>query len=105
MIASIPVGRSPAGIAVGAGSVWVANSGDGTVSHVDPRSDRVVARIPVGGSPQALTVADGRAWVTVDAQAIAPGPGGGRGNLRIDTPYGLDTLDPALASTPGRCSS
>ena len=96
--ASIPVGRSPAGIAVGAGSIWVADSGDGTVTRVDPRSDRVVARIAVGGSPQAITIADGRAWVTVDAQAIAPADLASRGGtLRMDTPYGVDTLDPALA--------
>jgi DNA-binding beta-propeller fold protein YncE len=33
------VGRSPTGIAVGLGSVWVANSRDGTVSRIDPGSN------------------------------------------------------------------
>ena len=68
-------------------------------SHAStPAPDRVVARIAVGGSPQAITIADGRAWVTVDAQAIAPADLASRGGtLRMDTPYGVDTLDPALA--------
>ena len=70
---TIPVGRSPSGVAVGAGSVWVANSGDGTVTRINPLTDRVLAKIPVGGSPQAITVADGRVWVTLDAQTIKAG--------------------------------
>jgi YVTN family beta-propeller protein len=97
---TIPVGRSPAGVAIGAGSVWVANSGDGTVTRIDPRSGKVVARIVVGGSPQAITIANGRAWVTVDPQTIRPTdlkPSGG--TLRMDAPYDVDAMDPAVAYT------
>ena len=36
---TIPVGSAPSGVAVGAGAVWVANSGDGTVSKIDPRDN------------------------------------------------------------------
>ena len=57
---------------VGDGSVWVANSGDGTVSRVDPQTDRVVATIPVGQSPQALVVRLRSLWVSV-----APSPAAG----------------------------
>ena len=64
-------------------SVWVANSGDGTVTRIDPRTDRVLATIRVGGSPQAITVADGRVWVTVDAQTIDQAGGVGGGTLRM----------------------
>ena len=97
---TIPVGRSPAGIAVGAGSVWVANSGDGTVTRIDPRAGKVLARIAVGGSPQAITIAGGRAWVTVDAQAIRPTDlASSGGTLRMDAPYDVDSMDPALAYT------
>jgi streptogramin lyase len=32
----VPVGDRPAGIAVGEGAVWVANSGDGTVTRIVP---------------------------------------------------------------------
>jgi YVTN family beta-propeller protein len=97
---TIQVGRSPTGIAVGAGSIWVANGGDGTVDRVDPETGKVLATIAVGGSPQAITVADGRAWVTVDAQAIGPATlASSRSTLRMDAPYDVDSMDPALAYT------
>ena len=101
MTARIPVGRSPAGVAFGAGSVWVANSGDGTVTRINPSTSKPIATIPVGGSPQALTIADGRVWVTVDAQSIAPNRGGsGGGTLRIVSSYDdVDSMDPALATS------
>ncbi len=99
---TIPVGASPAGVAVGAGSVWVANSGDGTITRIDPRTDKVQATITVGGSPQAVTIADGRVWVTVDAPTVSPTdlqPSGG--TLRIDSQFGVDYTDPALAAVGG----
>jgi YVTN family beta-propeller protein len=63
--ATIPVGRSPAGVTVGAGSIWVANSGDGTVTRIDPSDGNILATIHVGGSPFDLTFAHGLAWVTI----------------------------------------
>ena len=97
----IPVGLSPAGIAFGAGSVRVANSGDGTVTRIDPNTNTVQATIAVGGSPQAIMVADGRVWVTVDAQSIAPDRGGsGGGTLRMVSSEDVGSMDPALAPTP-----
>lgn len=57
------VGLGPDGIAVGAnGDVWVANSGDGTVSQLAAGS--LVANHVVGGMPVALTPdVDGNIWV------------------------------------------
>jgi len=92
---TIPVGHSPTAVAFGAGSVWVANSGDGTVTRINPTTDQPEATITVGGSPQAITIANGKAWVTVDAQAVAPSPGGG--TLRVLSPLDVDGVDPALA--------
>ena len=65
-------------MAVGAGSVWVANSGDGTVTRIDPATDRDQATIRVGGSPPRSRSPAGRAWVTVDAQSLAPSRGAPR---------------------------
>jgi len=62
--ATIQVGAHPAAIAVGLGSVWVA-SGDGTVSRIDPNTDRVTT-IAVGGAPSGIAVAAGRVWVSID---------------------------------------
>jgi YVTN family beta-propeller protein len=60
---TIGVGKRPEGIAVGAGFVWVANNGDGTVSKIDPRTNQVVDSIHVGRFPIALTVGGGAVWV------------------------------------------
>ena len=47
--AQYSVGRDPSAIAVGAGSVWVANRLDGTVSRIT-RARRDVVSVPVGAS-------------------------------------------------------
>ena len=57
-----PVGRDPSALAVGGGSVWVANSRDETVSRVD-RGHQIVT-IPVGRDPTGLAFAAGSLWVT-----------------------------------------
>ena len=60
---TIPVGTAPSGVAVGAGAVWVANSGDGTVSRIDPRTNATtVVRVLPG--PTGVVVAAGSVWVT-----------------------------------------
>jgi YVTN family beta-propeller protein len=61
---SLAVGQSPSGIAYGAGSLWVANTGEGTVSRVDPASNRVLQSISVGVSPNAIAVTGNDVWVT-----------------------------------------
>jgi DNA-binding beta-propeller fold protein YncE len=33
----IPVGRQPSGLAVGAGSVWVTDNNEGTVTRITPK--------------------------------------------------------------------
>jgi YVTN family beta-propeller protein len=61
--ASIAVGSSPAGIAGGAGRVWVSNGADGTVTRIDPRGGHVDQTIAVGSSPAGLVFAAGAIWV------------------------------------------
>ena len=58
------VGAGPTGIALGAGSVWTADSVDGTVTRIDLRSGTTTT-IRVGGTPNDLVMADGLIWVTV----------------------------------------
>ena len=50
---TIKTGVNPAGIAVGGGYAWVANSGEGTVWKIDQRTNRVVGKVVVG-DPGAL---------------------------------------------------
>ena len=52
------VGDFPTAVAVGHGSVWVANAGDGTLSRIDPETSEVVATIQLGASPEAIAVTD-----------------------------------------------
>jgi DNA-binding beta-propeller fold protein YncE len=97
VVATIPVGHSPEGIAFGFGSVWVANhrsdagdprlgptatQGTYSISRVDPSTNRESARIPVEVrehpdpwirfccGPQGITVAAGAVW-TADANLRA----------------------------------
>jgi YVTN family beta-propeller protein len=63
---TIPVGLRPQGIVVGAGAVWVANSGDNTVSRISATSRRLVATIRVGPRPQGVAVGAGAVWVAND---------------------------------------
>jgi serine/threonine-protein kinase len=59
-----PVGDSPTGVAVGEGAVWVANTGDETVTRIDPRTGRREGRpIRVGEDPRAITAGGGAVWV------------------------------------------
>jgi DNA-binding beta-propeller fold protein YncE len=57
-------------VAVGDGSVWVANSSDGTLSRIDPDTDTATT-IPLGGATEAADVAvgDGAVWVSDAADA------------------------------------
>jgi YVTN family beta-propeller protein len=65
VVATIPVGADPFGIAVGDGSVWVANRRGFTVSRIDPQTNKVVASIPVGNRPQGIAAGNGAVWVAV----------------------------------------
>jgi YVTN family beta-propeller protein len=64
---TIEVGRGPNGLAVGETWVWVAGSGDGTVSRIDPGPERVVATIGIGLIPESVAVGGGSVWVSVHA--------------------------------------
>src|SRR5438128_11549226 len=46
--AVIAVGQRPGVPVAGEGAVWVPNTGDGTVSRIDPQSNRVVATLRIG---------------------------------------------------------
>jgi YVTN family beta-propeller protein len=60
--AQYAVGHGPQAVAAGAGSVWVANRLDGTVSRID-RRNREVVTIDVGGEPSGLAFGAGSLWV------------------------------------------
>ena len=55
----IPVGKQPSGVATGAGSVWVANGGEKTISRIDPRTNTVVDTIATQYYPFSLAYGHG----------------------------------------------
>jgi streptogramin lyase len=74
---TVHVGQGPFGVAVGDGSVWVANVKSGSVSRVDPTSMRVTATFTVGGggggvpaNPEMVAVWHNRLWVADAQQAV-----------------------------------
>ena len=61
---AIPLGPAPSGLAVGAGSVWVADAIEGTVRRIDVARRRTIATIRVGRAPYAVGFTLGSIWVT-----------------------------------------
>ena len=62
LVAVVPVGTTPRGVAVG-GSVWVANSGGGTVTQVDLRTLEVVQTVGIGAEATDIATGVGDVWV------------------------------------------
>ena len=61
---SIPVGSDPEGIIADGSYLWVANSGDGTVSQIDITSHSLVDTHSVGEGPQSLIINEGVVYVS-----------------------------------------
>jgi virginiamycin B lyase len=74
VLASVPIApgdSGPAGVAVGAGAVWVPVAVPGSVWRIDPASNKVVAKIPLGESLAGfigVTATDGAVWVSSGEQ-------------------------------------
>ena len=63
VLAVVKVGTTPQdGVIAPDGSVWVPNLGDGTVSRIDPKTNRVTATVRVGPKPFVLGVGAGSIW-------------------------------------------
>jgi YVTN family beta-propeller protein len=64
-VATTPAEARPANIAVGAGAIWVTNTRHGTVSRIDPATNRVKATIQVKALPAGVAVGEGAVWVAI----------------------------------------
>ena len=71
VVGQVPVGVRPADLAVGAGSVWVANLGDNTVTQIGARSRRVAGTVSPGISVDGLGAGPSGVWVADSARALA----------------------------------
>jgi YVTN family beta-propeller protein len=63
VVAAIPVGDRPGGIAFGSGSLWVANLDDQTISRIDPGGPRKLGLVRVPGPPTGIAAGPGGLWV------------------------------------------
>ena len=57
------LGRAPAAVASGMGSLWVADASGETVSRMDPENGNVVDRIQVAGEPGSIVAGGDAIWV------------------------------------------
>jgi DNA-binding SARP family transcriptional activator len=63
VVGHVLVGRRPVALAIGHGSVWVANADDGTVSRIHPDRREVIRTIGIGAPAIDLAVATDAVWV------------------------------------------
>lgn len=61
---------TPIGLALGFGSLWVADLDSKAIDRVNPRTARIIARLPVGGFPVRVAVGFGSVWVRDDTGRV-----------------------------------
>jgi DNA-binding SARP family transcriptional activator/DNA-binding beta-propeller fold protein YncE len=87
VVAVMPLGGAPRGIAVGGGYIWTANADEGTVSQIDPRVLHVIRTVGVGARATALVEANGVMWVATGSDnsvvQIDARSGGVLGHARV----------------------
>ncbi len=86
VVGQIPVGARPTAVAVGHGSVWVANTDDGTVMRIDPETRTVTKTFGIGVPVSSLAV-------TADAVWVGNGSAGSVSRIDPRSDGGVDTFD------------
>ncbi len=89
----IAVGADPSALALGNGSLWVANTLDQNVSRVDLASGKVTRVIAVGGVPKSLAIGSNAVWV------VRRRPDGYPELIKIDPRF--DVVAPGRRLLPG----
>ena len=62
---TVDVGRTPFGLAVGGGSVWVTNSHDRTISEIEPETNEVVSMFGTRFYPWYIAYGHDYLWVAL----------------------------------------
>jgi peptide/nickel transport system substrate-binding protein len=63
LVSSVRLGAQPDAIALGAGSAWVSDTADNSVTRLDTSGSTVIQRIPVGDAPAGIAFGFGSIWV------------------------------------------
>ena len=104
--ARIPVvagGAGPAGVAVGAGAVWVPLAVTGALWGIDPATDKVASKIPLGGPLSgsiSLSAAGDTVWVACCGESGTGASTSGGRLLRVDVRRKRVVADIALNASP-----
>jgi YVTN family beta-propeller protein len=61
---------APVGVAVGFGSVWVADLDASQIVRINPNTERIVGRLQLRGTPVRLAVGFGSLWVRDDSGRV-----------------------------------
>ena len=62
VVDAVDVGIRPGPVTVGAGSVWIGNLDDKTLTRIDPATRRLVETVPLGATPTAIAFGEGAVW-------------------------------------------
>jgi DNA-binding SARP family transcriptional activator/DNA-binding beta-propeller fold protein YncE len=95
VVADLPIGRSPSDVATGAGSIWVLDANDQTISQINPQTRSVAQTFGAGAAPARLAFGDGSVWVGSSA-GLPP-------RDRVDESFLLGTvirIDPQTSTLP-----
>ena len=99
-IVTIPVGEGPSEVAVGHGAIWVSNTGDDSVTRIDPDTNAVQATIPLEGEPGDLAVDwGGDVWVAIREAGVVQKIDGTTNDvtpIRVEVGSGGAALDLAV---------
>lgn len=104
--ARIPVvagGAGPAGVAVGAGAVWVPLAVPGALWGIDPATDKVASKIPLGGplsGSLSVSAAGDTVWVACCGKSGTGASTSGGRLLRVDVRRERVVADIALNASP-----
>jgi streptogramin lyase len=91
-VSSFPAGASPGAITAAGAGFWIANAGDGSVTHL-VAPDRLVETFPVGGAPTAIAADSGSVWVLDSAEGWL---------TRVDPTTGQVVGQMAIGQSPSR---
>lgn len=92
IVARVHVGDAPLSVSFAAGSGWVSNTGDSTITRFDPATGRVIGTVPLsGGLLGPLLATPTAVWVSVY---------GGARLVQLDPPTGRVTRTLAVGSNP-----
>jgi len=90
VVAHIKLSFSGAGLAAGAGAVWVTDQASNRVWRIDPKLNAVGTTIPVGQQPSGIAVGAGSVWVASGDGTVS----------RIDPATDRVTATIAVGGTP-----